>query len=38
MQNVLQMRQLLEAIRACDDPELAECIYLTGQKYNVGKP
>lgn len=37
LQNVLQMKKLLEAMMMCDDPELAECIYLTGQKYNIGK-
>jgi hypothetical protein len=29
------MKRLLEDIMECDDAELAECIYLTGQKYKV---
>jgi MerR family transcriptional regulator, redox-sensitive transcriptional activator SoxR len=36
LQTVLRMKQLLEDIQTCDDPELAECIYLTGQKHHIG--
>lgn len=33
LNNVLSMKRLLEDIRECDDAQLAECIYLTGQKH-----
>jgi DNA-binding transcriptional MerR regulator len=33
MRNVLSMKALLEDIRSCADDELAECVYLTGQKH-----
>lgn len=31
--NVTSMKMLLEDIMGCDDAELADCIYWTGQKY-----
>ena len=31
--NVQSMKRLLEDIMGCDDAELADCIYWTGQKY-----
>jgi MerR family redox-sensitive transcriptional activator SoxR len=33
MRNVLSMKALLEDIRSCADDELAECVYVTGQKH-----
>lgn len=33
--NIQSMKGLLEAIMQCDDPELADCIYQTGQQYNA---
>jgi MerR family transcriptional regulator, redox-sensitive transcriptional activator SoxR len=33
MSNVQSMKKLLEDMQDCDDDELAECIYWTGQKY-----
>jgi MerR family redox-sensitive transcriptional activator SoxR len=33
MRNVLSMKALLEDIRSCADDELAECVYLTGQRH-----
>lgn len=35
LQNVKRMKGLLEDIMDCDDSSLAECIVLTGQKYQV---
>jgi MerR family redox-sensitive transcriptional activator SoxR len=37
LNNVVSMKRLLEDIMECDDAELAECIYLTGQKYRTGE-
>lgn len=34
--HVEQMRILLEDVMRCDDPELADCIYQTGQKHAQG--
>jgi MerR family redox-sensitive transcriptional activator SoxR len=31
--HVEQMRSLLEDVMRCDDPELADCIFQTGQKH-----
>src|SRR5262249_23296213 len=31
--NIDRMRSLLEDVMLCDDPELADCIYQTGQKH-----
>ncbi|MEP7294015.1 MAG: hypothetical protein ABI835_19670, partial [Chloroflexota bacterium] len=31
--NVTRMKMLLEDIMRCDDAELADCIYWTGQKH-----
>jgi len=36
--NVQSMKLLLEAIMRCDDAELADCIYWTGQKYREKVP
>jgi MerR family redox-sensitive transcriptional activator SoxR len=33
MRHVEQMRTLLEDVMNCDSDELADCIYVTGQKY-----
>lgn len=33
MSHVQQMKTLLEDVMNCDAPQLAECIYTTGQKY-----
>jgi len=33
--HVERMRNLLEDVMRCDDPELADCIYRTGQKHAV---
>lgn len=33
MQNVQSMRSLLQDIMRCDDAELEDCIYWTGQRY-----
>lgn len=33
MRHVEQMKSLLEDVMTCDGAELAECIYVTGQKY-----
>ncbi len=33
--NVQSMKSLLEDIMECDDDQLADCIYWTGQKYKV---
>src|SRR5688572_13789714 len=35
LRNVQHMKALLEDIMNCDDPELAECIILTGQRHNL---
>lgn len=35
LRNVQSMKNLLEDIMNCNDSELAECIYLTGQKHNL---
>jgi hypothetical protein len=29
------MRNLLEDVMRCDDPELGDCIYRTGQKHGL---
>ncbi len=34
LRQVQQMRSLLEDVMRCDDPELADCIYQTGQKHS----
>jgi len=34
---VQEMRSLLEEMQQCDNPELAECIYLTGQRHQQVK-
>ncbi len=33
LSQVQQMHSLLEEVMRCDDPELADCIYQTGQKH-----
>ena len=33
--HVERMRSLLEDVMLCDDPELADCIYQTGQKHTI---
>ncbi len=33
LSHVERMRSLLEDVMRCDDPELADCIYQTGQKH-----
>jgi MerR family redox-sensitive transcriptional activator SoxR len=33
LSHVEQMRSLLEDVMSCDDPELADCIYETGQRH-----
>ncbi len=33
LRNVQNMRGLLEEMMQCENPELAECIYLTGQRH-----
>jgi MerR family redox-sensitive transcriptional activator SoxR len=33
LDNIQRMKHLLEDIMECDDTQLAECIYLTGQRY-----
>ena len=33
LSNVERMRSLLEDVMHCDDPELADCIYETGQRH-----
>jgi MerR family redox-sensitive transcriptional activator SoxR len=35
LNNVLSMKRLLEDIRECEDAQLEECIYLTGQKHKA---
>lgn len=35
LQNVQRMKSLLEDIMDCGDSELADCIFLTGQKHQV---
>lgn len=35
LQNIERMKGLLEAIMDCEDSTLAECIVLTGQKYQI---
>jgi MerR family redox-sensitive transcriptional activator SoxR len=37
LRNVQEMRSLLEEMQQCDNPELAECIYLTGQRHQRAK-
>lgn len=36
LRNIQNMKVLLEAMMQCENPELAECIYLTGQRYQAG--
>jgi len=36
LRNVQNMRTLLEEMMQCENPELAECIYLTGQRHQIG--
>jgi MerR family transcriptional regulator, redox-sensitive transcriptional activator SoxR len=35
LQNVIKTKALLQEIMECDGSELAECIYLTGERYKV---
>jgi len=33
MHHVESMKNLLEDVMRCDDPQLADCIFVTGQKH-----
>jgi MerR family redox-sensitive transcriptional activator SoxR len=35
LRQVESMRSLLEDVMQCNDPELADCIYVTGQKHRL---
>lgn len=36
MQNVQRMQHLLSDMMQCDDPELADCIFMAGQRHKSG--